>query len=184
MIVSVTPNNVRNLSWFCSALGVRLRGSMDFLHHRNPNSRKLVDQFPKGIPGQAMTIDTEKGTVLIHDLIHETNDVLERLKRRSFAIARDRTIEKVDVPTVLYWMARAEESGLLQVITGKLPKSSEIKGKIRKSFLSSETLTEEDKLQRLDRALRMAQLSQEQSKVFDKLCAQMGINPEEILSEQ
>jgi len=125
-----------------------IRGRFDAqrMAARNPDAAKLLNQWPKPVPGQRIELDTASGVGRIVEPVRldEFRDVRELFDKRAIAVPEDETHEHVHVPSWLHCMKDAVDAGLAEVVEGKFP--AKIDGKRLKSFITPDEPDENETL--------------------------------------
>jgi hypothetical protein len=137
----------RNESLHFRPIGRSIRGRFDLNNDTEPLARMKINEWPQPIPSQRLGIDLEKGEGYILEALHEAEHaaIRERIELKGMKLAPAReTFASVDVPTWLFWLKQAVQSGLARVVAGVLP--DKIEGEPRKSFVSAERPQREDRL--------------------------------------
>ena len=133
---------------FVPPLGKRLRGRFNpqELAVRNPDNAKHMREWPDGVPGQRLSIDTSSGECAVVEplRIDEFKAVRKLFDKRGIDVPEDEKYESVHVPSVLHYMQDAVNSGLAVVVEGEIPKV--IKGEKLKSFVTSNEPDENETL--------------------------------------
>ncbi len=149
MQLTIEANSDRDTNLYFPPLSQTIRGRFDAtrLSARNPNAATVLSRFPQPIPGQKISIDTQKrvGTIEepLHDLPHK--DTRKRLAAAGFSLKpRTQQFDGVDVAAWLFCMRDAVDGGLAQVVEGKMP--AVIDGKRPKSFVSPDQPDENETL--------------------------------------
>jgi hypothetical protein len=140
-VIEIEVDNAQNGQLHFLPIGRSLRGRFDPARDTEPQARLLLIDYPRGVPGQRLALDADAGTAWLTDGLHdaEHKEAREKLKRKGYALPPEReelTLQKGDVPTWLYWIKRAVESGLARLVRGKLP--DKIEGPVKKSFVVPE----------------------------------------------
>jgi hypothetical protein len=172
-IVEVAVENDRNANWFCLPLGKKLRGRIDFLR---ANDLSLAREYPQGVPGQRLSVDTDTGEAVVIDPLHEPGNaaVRDKLARRfnvDACPARE-PVRRADVASLLYWLKRAVAGGLVRVVRGTLP--DKVDGAVRKRYLYGDEPTRDDEdrlLKRQELAAKLAMMTPKQREEYDRLLA-------------
>jgi len=117
----------------------RLRGEFNYNMPAEPLAKMHINRIPETVPGQRLALDVDSATAWISEPLREPEHAVlaEKLRDRykcTFAPEREE-LKDVDVPTFLYWMRRAVESGSARLVRGELPEK--INGEPRKSFFSN-----------------------------------------------
>lgn len=173
-VIEIEVANDANADLFYLPLGKRLRGKVDFLKVNEAEAIKLAREYPQGIPGQRLVIDTEAGTAAVVEPLHEPQHaaVREKVAAKGFGLppAREEAAG-VDVPTAVYWLKRAVDSGLARLVRGGIPK---VDGKPRKRFMTTGDDPAEDdrELRRQELAAKLAMMNPTQRAEFKRLLAE------------
>ena len=112
-----------------------IRGRFDFARLREPMADTLRSTWPEAIPSQRIGIDGADGFVLepLHDAEH--SQTRERIEGQGMKLADAKeTFADIDLPTWLFWIKHAVESGIAKVVSGKLPDT--IEGEPQLSFIT------------------------------------------------
>jgi len=103
-----------------------IRGRFDLNRIREPQARMKTTEWPEPIPSQRIGIDLDSGTGFIVETIHQHPAIKARIEQRGMQLAPEREeFSNVDLPTWLYWIKQAVESGLAKVVVGELPERIE-----------------------------------------------------------
>lgn len=115
-----------------------IRGRFDMNRVGEPNAKtKGATEWPVPIPSQRLGVNPD-GTGYVLEPLHdaECEALLERIKSKGMSVEPAvQEFEGIDVPTWLFWLKRAVESGLAKVVKGKLPDT--IDGTPRKDFINA-----------------------------------------------
>lgn len=124
----------------------RIRGRFDHARCANPMAATKVREWGGPIPGQRLGIDSKSGEAWLHDPLHDAEfaTIRDRIEAHGMAVPDDETFQNVDVPTWLFWLRRACESGVARVTEGTLPET--IDGPIQRSFISKPVVDSRDRL--------------------------------------
>ncbi len=145
--------------------GQRIRGAFDFNRCAEPMARMQTQQWPVPIPGQILGVDPS-GDGYVREPLHDPEHaairekILKKDKRLAPAVEE---FVGIDRESWIYWMARAVQSGIAKVVTGKLPEK--LPEKPRRNYILAETVSRNDKL---------ADAIDRQTAVFEKLLAKLG----------
>jgi hypothetical protein len=174
-VIEIEVANDANADLFYLPLGKRLRGKVDFLKVNEAEAIKLAREYPQGIPGQRLVIDTEAATAAVVEPLHEPQHaaVREKVAAKGFGLppAREEAAG-VDVPTCLFWARRAVEGGLAKVVRGSIPK---VEGRARKRFMTTpdaDPAEDDRELRRQELAAKLAMMNPTQRAEFKRLLAE------------
>jgi hypothetical protein len=111
-----------------------LRGRFDVNRVLEPEARRLSNKIPTAIPGMRLSADLATGECAVIEAIHEDRPLKARLAAsRPVEFAPEREVaQNAHLPTWLYWMKRAVESGVARIVRGELPQR--IEGEPQKNF--------------------------------------------------
>ena len=164
--IEIEIDGDRNESLRFRPLQRSIRGRFDLNRIAEPQARLRAAELPLPIPGQRLGIDPSGTGYLIeplHDEDHAT--IREKIEKKGMKLEPELTeFPNIDLPTWLYWLKRAVESGIAKITKGKLP--DKIDGKPRKNFVMAEP--EPSVTDKLTAAL------EKQSVLFEKLLAKLG----------
>lgn len=114
-----------------------VRGRFDFMRIGEPMAKvKAVEWVP--IPSQRLGIN-DKGVGYIYEPLHDPEHAAlkEKIERMGYRFDPPRTtFTEVDLPSWLFWMKSAVDSGLAKITVGTLPLKPE--GFPRKNFILAE----------------------------------------------
>lgn len=172
-MIEVAIQNDMNANLFFRPIGRSIRGRFDYLKVKETLAREKLDSFPEGIPGQRLAINPQNGEAFVIEPLHspEHAELKSKLEKSgySFAPAREK-IETPHVPSWLFWLKRAIESGLAKLVAGRIPET--IEGKPRRDFLHPERKpSKAEKQQQRMLAFMVAKLSPAERKAFDDFMA-------------
>jgi hypothetical protein len=122
-VLEIEVGNDSNDNLLFAPIQRRVRGRFDYLRVNEQKARALVDNFPQGIPGQRLRLNVNaKEGELIEPLREEAHAVTgERVRALHGALPPHEKFKDAHVPTWLYWMKRAVESGNAKLVHGKFP---------------------------------------------------------------
>ena len=118
--------------------GRTVRGRFDLNRVAEPMARLKSSEWPVPIPGQRLGID-EDGTGYIKEPLHEEAyaPIREKIEKRGLKLEPAvTTFDNVHLPSWLFWLKKAVESGIAKIVAGSLP--AKIEGKPRKNFITNE----------------------------------------------
>lgn len=155
-------------------LNRQVRGEIAFAKMAEPNARMKCG--PNGwepIPGQRIGVDSA-GMGWVAEPLHlpANAETRRKIERRGYHLAPElETFADCDVPSWLFWLKRAVDSGLAHVVAGSLPRK--IEGEPRKNFFQ-DTRKSESQIT-LDRVVagqdRMASAFEKMAAAFEKVAA-------------
>jgi hypothetical protein len=139
-IIEIEVDGTRNENLLFLPLARRVRGRFEFRRVKEPLAMVKATGWPGDmtIPGQRMQLNLETGAGYILEPLHDAEHVAtaDKIRREGFALAKAREeFKAVHVPTWLYWIKRAVESGTARVVQGKLPEK--VEGKPRTDFFGA-----------------------------------------------
>lgn len=101
--------------------------------------------WPEPIPSQRIGIDLDSRTGFVVETIHQHPALKSRIEQRGMRLAAEREeFKNVDLPTWLFWLKRAVDSGLAKVVVGELPKT--IEGEPQMEFIVRRRADTNDRL--------------------------------------
>lgn len=118
--------------------GRTVRGRFDLNRVGEPLAKLETAKWPFPIPGQRIGVQPD-GTGYIAEPLHDAEHaaVREKIIKAGLRLAPDvESMEGVDAEAWLYWMARAVQSGVAQVVKGELP--AKLPASPRKNFIMAE----------------------------------------------
>lgn len=99
-----------------------IRGRFDLNRIREPQARMQSANWPEPIPSQRIGVDLDSRTGFVVETIHQHPTLKTRIEQHGMKLAPEREeFTNVDLPTWLFWIKRAVESGLAKVVVGELP---------------------------------------------------------------
>lgn len=101
-----------------------IRGRFDLNRVGEPMARMKSVEWPQPIPSQRLGIDAD-GSAYILEPLHDDEHaaIRERIERQGMKLPPEcETFDDVDLPTWLFWIKRAVDSGIAKVVAGQLPK--------------------------------------------------------------
>ena len=104
-------------------------------------SKIKAHEWPVPIPSQRLGIDPD-GNGYIREPLHDGEFAPIKEKIEKMGMKLEPAVQEfpaIDLPTWLFWMQRAVESGLAKVVGGKLP--DHIEGKPKMNFVLNEPPT-------------------------------------------
>jgi hypothetical protein len=146
-ILEVEVDGPCNESLYFQPWQRKLRGRMDLQRVKGP-THNIIDDWPKPIPGQriVLNLDTAEAQIVepLHDPEHEVTR--ERIKARKYKLgpAVEPLAGQQHLPTLLHWLKRAVESGIVKIIRGTIPDT--IDGKPQLSFITGSEPNTGDRL--------------------------------------
>jgi hypothetical protein len=137
--VEIEIDTDRNSNLYFRPLQRAIRGRFDWNRIREPQARLKAHEWPLPIPPQRLGIDAEGNGYLTEPLHDEEHAAIrERIEDKlgqKLEPARQ-TFPAAHLPTWLYWLKRAVESGIARLVHGQLP--TEIEGTPKKNFIHAE----------------------------------------------
>src|SRR5947208_587388 len=100
-VLELEVDHPQNHDWFFPPMERKIRGRIDFQRERQADYWKLRDDFPRGLPGQRLTIDLDAGQVTLSDPIHQDENIVKQIKKRGMMLPTEKeslTIEKSLIP--------------------------------------------------------------------------------------
>ncbi len=146
--------------------GRTVRGRFDLNRVAEPMARLKTAEFPEPIPGQRLGIQPD-GTAYLAEPLHDAQHgpLRERIEKMGLKLEPAvTTFEGVHLPSWLYWMARAVQSGVARVVSGQLPDKPG--GEPRRNFIMA--TPERSPIDKLTQAL------ERQSALFERLLERLG----------
>jgi hypothetical protein len=165
--VEIEVDTEHNSNLFFRPLQRNVRGRFDWSRLHEPMARVKAHEWPTPLPGQRLGVDA-KGVGYIAEPLHDeqhapTKERIEGKLHRKLEPAKQ-TFDNVHLPSWYYWMQRAVEAGIAQVVSGKLP--DDIGGKPKKDFIFAEP--ERSDTDKLTAAI------EQQTEAFRELTAAIG----------
>lgn len=125
--VEIEIDGQHNEKLFFAPLERPIRGRFDMSRIAEPMAKIEASKWPVPIPSQRVGIDPDGNGYLIeplHDPEHAPikEKIAKKGKRLEPAI---QNFDNVHLPTWLFWMKRAVDSGLARITKGKLPETIE-----------------------------------------------------------
>ncbi len=174
-----------NQGWSAPFLAQTLRGRFDYARVREPMAAMELANFPFGIPGQRVMIDTEKGVGAVLDPLHDDRNADLRKKLASklgiggmnCVIPKDDVVKEYpnlgakETATWLYWMRRAVQGGHAKLIQGDLPTDAQVAGARRDFHGHEQKVDESVMLRRMEVAAKMAVMNPEERREYERLLA-------------
>ncbi|MCH8923229.1 MAG: hypothetical protein IIA67_08800 [Planctomycetes bacterium] len=112
-----------------------IRGRFDFARLREPMAGTLRSTWPEAIPSMRLGIAGSDGYLLEPLYDDEHKQTREKIEGQGMKLADAKeTFADIDLPTWLFWIKRAVESGIAKVVSGKLP--DRIEGEPQLSFIT------------------------------------------------
>jgi len=144
-IVEIEPDSHTNASLMFLPIGRKVRGRFDWRRVREPRAAMTAAEWPEeGIPGQRLGI-TADGTGYIVEPLHDAPLLKEKIEQRGQTLPPAREeFAGVHIPTWLFWLKRAAESGVAKVTRGELPEK--IDGRPRTKFFANPAADPRDKV--------------------------------------
>lgn len=145
--------------------GVSIRGRFDLNRLAEPMARLKTQEWPVPIPGQILGIDPS-GDGYVREPLHnaEYAAIREKIERKGYRLAP--AVEEhanVDAESWVYWMARAVQSGVAKVVSGKLPAT--LPTNPRRNYIHAVQVNRTD---------RLADAIERQTAMFEKLLAKLS----------
>jgi len=137
--IEIEIDGKRNEAFHFRPLGRNVRGRFDLTRETEPLAMMKRNEYPLPIPSQRLGLDLESGEGYVAEPLHDIEHTAVRdvIERRGFKLPVDReAFAAVHVPTWLFWIRRAVESGLARVVKGELPAT--IEGEPQKSFITKQ----------------------------------------------
>ncbi len=124
----------------------RIRGRFDLNRVAEPLARLKSREWPAPIPGQRLGVNLETGEAYIAEPLRESGHqaTLERVERVGKVGPAVEPIANVHLPTWLFWLKRAVESGIARITKGELPKK--IDGEPVTEFITRKPVSSNDRL--------------------------------------
>lgn len=102
----------------------KIRGRFDLNRAPEPEAKRVMNRWPVPIPGQRLQVNLDTGAAAIVDPLHEPEHAATKktAEDSGFRIAPAREeFAKVHLPTWLFYIKRAVEAGIAQVLQGEIP---------------------------------------------------------------
>ena len=122
--VEIEIDGQHNENLYFRPLQRSVRGRFDLNRIGEPTARMKSVDFPHPIPSQRIGIEAD-GSGYITEPLHDAEHAAlrERIEKQGKKLPpKCETFDDVDLPTWLYWIKRAVESGVAKVVGGQLPK--------------------------------------------------------------
>jgi hypothetical protein len=168
-VIEIEVDHPQNHNWFFAPLGKPIRGRIDFLREKQTDYLKLRDDFPRGLPGQRLTIDLDAGQAVLTDPIHQDPNICAQIKKRGMGLPTEKEtfeFDKALIPTWCYWIKRGVGSGMVKVLKGKLPEK--IEGHIKRFQVNEAKDPNTTRTEKL-LAILFAKLSPEERKAAQEM---------------
>lgn len=112
-----------------------VRGRFDLNRVGEPMARMKSVEWPRPIPSQRLGIDADGSGYILEPLHDAENAAMrERIEKQGMKLAPAcETFDDVHLPTWLFWIKRAVESGVARVVAGTLPQR--IDGTPKRNFI-------------------------------------------------
>ncbi len=151
-----------NEAFFFRPLQRKVRGRFDLNRIGEPMARVTATEWPSAIPSQRLGVDPSGGGYVTEPLHDEEHAALrEKIERQGSRLEPAvQEFQDIDLPSWLFWIKRAVESGLAKVTSGKLP--AKIEGTPQMNYVTGDKATFGNELQETMRA---------QTAAFDRLAA-------------
>lgn len=192
MRVRIEIDNPGCARWYAPMIQREVRGRFDHRRDREPLAALAHVRLGCDIPGQVIELDTDaRKAEVIEPLADPRNAKLVRhlaklmgttgvtpafeLQIRPGGEKYDLKDER-DVATWCYWVRRAVESGVAQVVDGELPPAEMCRG-ARKQFILPEQkdpAQEERDLRHREVAVKLAMMTPEQRATYQRLMAELA----------
>lgn len=112
-----------------------IRGRFDFARLREPMSGVMRSAWPEAIPSMRLGIEGADGYLLEPLYNDEHKQAREKIELAGMKLADEReTFANIDLPTWVFWLRRAIESGIAKIVSGKLP--DRVEGTPQLSFIT------------------------------------------------
>ncbi len=164
--VEIAINGQHNEALHFRPLQRSIRGRFDFMRIGEPMAKVKATEWPTPIPSQRLGIEPD-GTGYVVEPLHDEEfaPIKEKIEKLGMKLEPAlQTFKGIDLPTWLFWIKQAVESGIAKVVSGKLP--DKIDGKPRKTFIVNEP--EPSATDKLTAAI------EKQSAMFAKLLDRLG----------
>lgn len=127
-VLEIEVDSPKNRNLYFVPLDRNLRGRFDYMRTTTNYVKKGAPVYP----GQVLGVNLSTGETYIKEPIHDSPELKREVEKRfKLAPARE-DAGKQHVPTILYWMKRAIESGSARIVNGRLPEK--IDGEPKKRF--------------------------------------------------
>jgi len=146
-VIEVEVDSSTNDNLHFAPLQRRVRGRFDYNRDTEPKAKLRTGEWPHPVPGQRIALDLTAGTGSIIEPLREPEARImrEKIERSGMGIAENETFTGIHVPTWLYWIKRAVESGLARIVNNaKLP--DKIDGEPQLSFITRPRKNPNDRL--------------------------------------
>jgi hypothetical protein len=143
-----------------------IRGRFDLMRIGEPMAKVKASEWPVPIPSQRLGIDRD-GTGYILEPLHEAEFAPLREKIEGQGMRLEPKLQEFDgvhLPSWLFWIKRAVESGLAKIVNGELPLT--IEGEPVKNFVIGKR--EDSPVDKLTAAI------ERQNVLFEKLLARLA----------
>lgn len=125
-VIEIEINSALNRDLMFAPTSERVRGRVDFVRIKEKEAFELTQAWPRGVPGQVIGWDTDRGEGYIRDRLDEPEwaDVKAKIEKELKQTSSPRRAlggHGRHAPTMLHWMRRAVEGGHATVIAGRLP---------------------------------------------------------------
>ena len=165
--IEIEVDGKHNEAFHFRPIGRTVRGRFDLSKVSEPLAQMQRGKFPLPIPSQRLGIDIELGEGFIAEPLHEVEHTAIRdvIETRGFKLPAEReAFASVHVPTWIFWIKRAVESGLARVVKGTLPAT--IEGEPQKSFITKRPEVKTDD--------RLVAAIERQNELMAALLSQLG----------
>lgn len=160
--IEIEIDGPRNERLYFRPLQRNIRGTFDMNKVPEPMARIAATEWPTPIPSQRLGIDPD-GNGYLREPLHNPEHAALREKITRQGQSLEPAVQEfanIDLPSWLFWLKRAVDSGLAKLISGKLP--LKIEGTPRTNYVTGDHATFGDDLQSTMRA---------QTAAFDRLAA-------------
>jgi hypothetical protein len=134
--VEIEVDTPRNSNLHFRPLQRSIRGRFDWNRIREPQARLKSHEWPVPIPPQRLGIDADGNGYLVEPLHDEEHaairEQIEDKLNEKLEPARQE-FPGVHIPTWLFWIKRAVESGIARIVKGELP--AVIDGTPKRNFI-------------------------------------------------
>jgi len=165
--IEVEIDDRHNHSLWFRPLQRTVRGGFDYGRMSEPMAKIEASKWPGPIPGQHLGVEPD-GTGYIVEPLHQEEHapIRERIEKTGVSLEPAvQTFDDVDLPSWLFYIARAVEAGIAKVVKGELP--AKIDGKVRHDYVFNERVMESP-TEKLTAAI------QEQTAVMTKLLERLA----------
>jgi hypothetical protein len=173
-VIEIEVDTPTNGNLFFLPAGRTIRGRFDFARDSEPMALVVAQQYPAGVPGQRLVLDTDAGEAqLVEALYFDQHKAVRKALEKRWSLGPERETFKVgkdDLATWVYWLNRAVQSGAAKVVNGALPAS--VPGKVRKSFITQPRKDPRDSLIEKLTAVLYATLPESKRAQVEALLAQ------------